>query len=82
LPAHEAQNAQLKAIVLFLLEAATRDDNLLVIAEEAINILTEDKTDQFCVEVRKKINAFISFSTNKEILFCQKLVNQSVTLFF
>ncbi len=56
-PAPEAQTAQLKAIVLFLLEAAKQDVDLRVVAEaldKVIDIFTEDETDQFCVEVRKK----------------------------
>ena len=52
--APDAQTAQLTPIVQFLLEAATRDVDLRVVAEaldKIIDIFSEDETDPFCVEV-------------------------------
>ena len=45
----------LSTIVTFLVEAASRDVDLRVVAEaldKIIDIFTEDETDAFCVEVR------------------------------
>ena len=44
----------LSTIVTFLVEAASRDVDLRVVAEsldKVIDIFTEDETDSFCVEV-------------------------------
>ena len=73
-PLPETQTAQLKAIVLFLLEAATRDVDLRVVAEaldKVIDIFTEDETDQFCVEVKTKTRKDSSLTKIYQSLFFQ-----------
>ena len=55
--AESDKNPSLSAIVNFLVEAATRDVDLRVVAEaldKIIDIFTEDETDSFCVEVKTR----------------------------
>ena len=55
--AESDKNPSLSAIVNYLVEAATRDVDLRVVAEaldKIIDIFTEDETDSFCVEVKTR----------------------------